>query len=29
MIVNPGKFKATVINRLGKMENKHDWRNEK
>ena len=24
MIVNPGKFQAMVINRFGKMENKHE-----
>ena len=24
MIVNPGKFQVMVINRLGKMENKHE-----
>ena len=24
MIVNPGKFQAMIINRFGKMENKHD-----
>ena len=24
VIVNPGKFQATVINRFGKMENKHE-----
>ena len=23
MIVNPGKFQAMIINRFGKMENKH------
>ena len=24
MIVNPGKFKAVIINRFGEMENKHE-----
>ena len=24
MIVNPGKFQAIIINRFGKMENKHE-----
>ena len=24
MIVNPGKFQAVIINRFGKMENKHE-----
>ena len=24
MIVNPGKFQAMIINRFGKMENKHE-----